>query len=111
MKKLCFTAMIAVFLLLCTSGIQAQTTQTKLNQVCLENTEQFSITSKYVAGEDYIIQVGLPTGYSSSQKSYPVLYVTDGDVLFGMARGIAIEGWMRLGNDIKDIIVVGIGYG
>ena len=28
-----------------------------------------------------------------------------------MAKGIALEGWMRLGNDIKDIIVVGIGYG
>jgi len=103
--------MIAVLLLLCPNGMQAQTTQTKLNPVCLANTEQFTITSKYVAGENYIIQVGLPSGYSSSQKSYPVLYVTDSDALFGMARGMAIEGWMRLGNDIKDIIVVGIGYG
>ena len=84
--------MIAVFLLLCTNGIQAQTTQTKLNQVCLDNTEQFSITSKYVEGETYIIQVGLPIGYSSSQKSYPVLYVSDGDYVFGMAKEIA-EGW------------------
>lgn len=111
MKTLCFTTMIVVFFVICTIGIQAQTTQTQLKQVCLDNTEQFSIISKYVEGETYVIQVGLPSGYSSSQKSYPVLYVTDGDVLFGMAKGIANEGWMRLGNDIKDIIVVGIGYG
>jgi len=111
MKKLCFATMIAVFMLLCTNGIQAQTTLTQIKQVCLNNTEQFSIKSKYVAGENYVIQVGLPSGYSSSQKSYPVLYVTDGDVVFGMAHGIALDGWMRLGNDIKDIIVVGIGYG
>ena len=111
MKRLCFTAMNAVFMLLYTNGLQAQTTQTQLKQVCLDNTEQFSITSKYVAGENYIIQVGLPSGYSSSQKSYPVLYVTDGDVCFGMAKTIALDGWMGLGNDIKDIIVVGIGYG
>jgi hypothetical protein len=33
MKKICLTITIAVFLLLCINGIQAQTTQTKLNQV------------------------------------------------------------------------------
>jgi len=33
MKTLCFSTTIVVFLLLCTNGIQAQTTQTKLNQV------------------------------------------------------------------------------
>ena len=111
MKTICFTTMIAVTMLFCSNGIQAQTTQSQLKQACLDNTEQFSITSKYVEGETYVIQIGLPIGYSTSQKSYPVLYVTDGDVQFGMARGIANEGWMRLGNDIKDIIVVGIGYG
>jgi hypothetical protein len=33
MKKICLTTMIDVFLLFCTYGIQAQTSQTKLNQV------------------------------------------------------------------------------
>jgi hypothetical protein len=33
MKKLCSITVIAVFFLLCTIGIQAQTTQTQLNQV------------------------------------------------------------------------------
>ncbi len=33
MKNLFFTTMIALFLFICSSGIQAQTTQTKLNQV------------------------------------------------------------------------------
>jgi len=111
MKTFFLPTMIAVFLFCYTNGIQAQTTQTQLKQVCLDNTEQFSITSKYVEGETYVIQVGLPRGYSDSKKSYPVLYVTDGDVLFGMARSIAVDGWMRLANVIKDIIVVGIGYG
>jgi hypothetical protein len=51
--------MNAVFLLFCSFGMQAQTTQPKANKVCLDNTEQFYIESKYVAGENYIIQVGL----------------------------------------------------
>ena len=51
MKKFCIPTAIAVFLLFCLNGVQAQTTQTQPKQICLENAEQFSITSKYVAGE------------------------------------------------------------
>jgi predicted alpha/beta superfamily hydrolase len=98
-----------VFLLLNSYGLQAQTTQTQHKPVCLDNTEQFSITSKYVAGENYIIQVGLPIGYAPSKKSYPVLYVLDGDKSFGMTKEIA--DWQMWSQEIKDIIVVGISYG
>jgi uncharacterized protein len=98
-----------VFLLLNSYGLQAQTTQTQHKPVCLDNTEQFSIKSKYVAGENYIIQVGLPIGYAPSKKSYPVLYVLDGDKSFGMTKEIA--DWQMWSQEIKDIIVVGISYG
>jgi hypothetical protein len=37
MKNFCLTTLIAVFLLICLNGLQAQTTQTKLNQVELNN--------------------------------------------------------------------------
>lgn len=110
MKKLCLTTAIVVFLLFSSNGIRAQTLQPKLNQVCLANTEQFSITSKYVEGETYVIQVGLPVAYSSSQKSYPVLYVLDGDIGFGITKGIA-DALAILSQEIKDIIVIGISYG
>jgi hypothetical protein len=62
-----------------------------------------------VKGENYRIQVSLPNGYSTSTKTYPVYYFTDGDVSFGMIKGIA--DLLMMGKDIKDIIVVGIGYG
>ena len=109
MKTFYFTTMIAIFLLFCSFGIQAQTKQPKPNKVCLDNTEQLYIESKYVAGENYIIQVGLPIGYSLSKKSYPVLYVLDGDKSFGMTKEIA--DWLMWSNEIKDIIVIGISYG
>jgi hypothetical protein len=98
-----------VFLLLSSYGLHAQATQSQLKPVCLDNTEQFSITSKYVAGENYIVQVGLPIGYAPSKKSYPVLYVLDGDKSFGMTKEIA--DWLMWSKEIKDIIVVGISYG
>jgi predicted alpha/beta superfamily hydrolase len=109
MKPFCFISMIAVFQLFCSFGTQAQTTQPKPNKVCLDNTEQFPIESKYVADEKYIIQVGLPIGYSPAKKSYPVMYVLDGDKSFGMTKEIA--DWLMWSNEIKDIIIVGISYG
>lgn len=101
--------MVVAFLLLSSSGLRAQATHTQLKPVCLDNTEQFSLTSKYVAGENYIIQVGLPVGYAPFKKSYPVLYVLDGDKSFGMTKEIA--DWLMWSKEIKDLIVVGISYG
>jgi predicted alpha/beta superfamily hydrolase len=80
-----------------------------VKQVYLANTEQFSIESKYVTGENYIIQVGLPAGYNRSSKSYPVLYVLDGDKSFGMTK--EVTDWLTWDNEIRDIIIVGISYG
>jgi predicted alpha/beta superfamily hydrolase len=106
MKTFCFNAIIVLLLF---SSIGVLNAQNVKDKVCLDNTEQFYITSKYVEGETYIIQVGLPFNYSNLQKSYPVLYVLDGDYEFGMAKEIAEH--LIFGNDIKDIFVVGISYG
>jgi hypothetical protein len=109
MKPYLIITLLLYFLLLSLNEIQSQTTQKQLTPVCLDNTEQFSIASKYVAGETYVIQVGLPIGYSPFRKSYPVLYVLDGDKSFGMTKEIA--DWLMWSKEIKDIIVVGISYG
>jgi predicted alpha/beta superfamily hydrolase len=109
MNRFYFPGMIVIFLSICLKGIQAQTAQPQQKQVYLDNTEQFSIESRYVTNENYIIQVGLPTGYDHSSKSYPVLYVLDGDKSFGMTK--EVTDWLTWDNEIKDIIIVGISYG
>jgi uncharacterized protein len=109
MKRFYLFSMIASLLSICINDSPAQTTLPQHNQVFLENTEQFSIKSKYVPDEDYIIQIGLPTSYYHSDKSYPVLYVLDGDKSFGMTK--EVTDWLIWSNEIKDIIVVGISYG
>jgi hypothetical protein len=106
MKTICLTAMIVLLLSYSFGALNAQNVKEK---VCLDNTEQFSITSEYVKGENYLIQVGLPFGYSSSHKSYPVLYVLDGDYSFGITKGIT--DLLMIGKEIKGIIVIGISYG
>jgi uncharacterized protein len=102
-------SIIAAILFFCSIISLAQTATTPANHVYLDNTEQFSIESKYVKSEIYKIQVGLPIGYTRSEKTYPVLYVLDGDKSFGMTK--EITDWLTWSNEIKNIIVVGISYG
>ena len=52
MKKICLTVTIAVFLLFLLNGVQAQTTQTKLNQVELINQSPIEGSWKYEYGKD-----------------------------------------------------------
>jgi hypothetical protein len=61
MKTFCLTPLIVIYLLLCTNGMQAQTTQTNLNQV--ELMKQFIGTWKAEMGKDTIfIMVGKTFG-------------------------------------------------
>ena len=106
MKTFGFTSMIVLSVF---SSIGVSSAQNVKDKATLYNTEQFAITSKYVENDKYLIQVGLPIGYSTSAKSYPVFYFTDGDVAFGMIKEIA--DFLMIGKEIKDIIVVGISYG
>ncbi|MFH0761353.1 MAG: alpha/beta hydrolase-fold protein [Bacteroidota bacterium] len=108
MKSSRLTIVTAVFLLLCANLMQAQT-QPATAPACLMNTEQFWLTSKNMEGENYLIQVSLPYDYATSGLSYPVLYFPDGDVAFGLIKGIV--DMLQIGQNNRDIIVVGIGYG
>lgn len=110
MKRIVLISCIGLALLSCTLSLQSQTPEhTGPVKVVLPNTDQFSIVSESVKGENYTIQVGLPAGYSGSGKSYDVLYVLDGDKSFGMTKELV--DWLTWDGEIKSIIVVGISYG
>jgi predicted alpha/beta superfamily hydrolase len=61
-------------------------------------------------GRDYRIYVALPLSYSrNSSETYPVVYLLDGDLLFG-----ALTDPTRLlqsRGELPELIIVGIGYG
>jgi len=59
--------------------------------------------------DTFHIFISLPENYETSGKSYPVLYLLDGDVSFGMA--VSIARYLEVGNNIPELIIVGIGYG
>jgi predicted alpha/beta superfamily hydrolase len=64
------------------------------------------ITSE--TGDEFRISVGLPVSYQMTNTTFPVLYVLDGDVIFGTAlEQVRMRGAMQ---DVPEAIVVGIGY-
>jgi len=74
----------------------------------LYNTTEQNIYSESV-NDTFRILVSLPDNYSLSEQKYPVLYVLDGDIAFGMAASIAR--YLQIGDNIPELIIVGIGYG
>ena len=62
-----------------------------------------------IIDDDFNIYISLPDGYDKSDKKYPVLYLLDGDIAYGLATSIAR--YLQFGNNIPELIIVGIGYG
>lgn len=109
MQKIFIHSVFVVFLFVGIIRVVAQITPSKVGHICLENTEQFLLASKYVENETYVIQVSLPRNYNSENRSYPVLYITDGEIAFEIIKGTA--DLLMLAREIKEIILVGISYG
>jgi predicted alpha/beta superfamily hydrolase len=76
-------------------------------QVCLMGTEQMTLKSEET-GRDYNIDIRTPLGYDKSKK-YPVVYLLDGDVLFGTAKEASTM--LEYGKEMAEVILVGISYG
>ena len=74
----------------------------------LYNTEEKIIPSEIVQ-DTFHIFISVPDNYNTTSESYPVLYVLDGDIAYGMAASIAR--YLQIGDNIPELIIVGIGYG
>jgi predicted alpha/beta superfamily hydrolase len=70
---------------------------------------QVKVFHSQIIDDDFYLYISLPDDNDQSDKKYPVLYLLDGDVAFGMAASIAR--YLQFGNAIPELIIVGIGYG
>ena len=110
MKRLT-SGLLSIVIILIFSGdgnSQGIDSITEINNFSLYNTKAEFVTSEIMA-DSFFILISVPDGYYNSEKRYPVLYVLDGDIAFGMAA--SISRYLQIGNNIPEIIVVGIGYG
>lgn len=72
----------------------------------LAYTESFEMHSHHL-GEKFQISVALPKTYNN-QKKYPVVYLTDANVFFGI---VSETSWLlQFGKEIPEVIIAGIGY-
>lgn len=65
--------------------------------------------SSAATGRDYVVYVTLPFSYEMSEANYPAIYITDGD-FYTLSTAMA-AGQVAFGQEMPEIITVGIGYG
>jgi uncharacterized protein len=101
-------AIVVVLFLCATDYSQSIKSTSEINNYSLYNTKAEYVTSEIVA-DSFLILISVPDDYFENENRYSVLYVLDGDIAFGMAASIAR--YLQIGNNIPELIVVGIGYG
>jgi len=73
----------------------------------LDETEVRDVHARAL-NRDYQLFVALPDSYRSSNRRYPVLFVTDANYAFPVARGIAQR--LTKHAHMEEVIVVGLSY-
>ena len=104
-------ALTAAFVPALAGPLHAQATppaQHPIDPVSLSNTQLRHLHSQH-AGTNYQIRVRLPDSYGTSDRRYPVLYLLDGDLLFGMASDIVR--YLEWGRLSPELIIVAPAYG
>lgn len=69
---------------------------------------QVRLLKSSIVNDTYRLHIALPTNYAKSDRTYPVVYLSDGNVFFPLARSISealCAGW-----EIPRLIIVSIGY-
>lgn len=78
-----------------------------ISPIVVPDTQSISLTSA-INGTDYFISVALPVSYTTSDQSYPVLYLLD-----PVAAFLSVTEYVRYSaffSELPELIVVGIGY-
>jgi predicted alpha/beta superfamily hydrolase len=100
MKKI-----LNVTFLICSFFLNAQ----EYPEVKIADSQIRKISSKTVLGQEYELQILLPSNYQNSTKKYPVLYVMDSQWDFTLAK--SIYGQLYFDGFIPEIIIVGVTWG
>jgi predicted alpha/beta superfamily hydrolase len=75
--------------------------------VTIPNTEVRSLSSAIV-DQEFRIYVALPFNYQASADSYPVLFVSDANGIFGLVTETVR--FLQLRLEVPEMVIVGIGY-
>ncbi|UCE06728.1 MAG: tetratricopeptide repeat protein [bacterium] len=107
-KSLILSCLLLIFFVGQVVSQQPSQESTIPDKVIDEFRQDFWMTSKTALVGKYLIKVLLPRSYFKSDTTkYPVFYLTDADLFFGLASDFAYS----TGMTKREIILVGISYG
>jgi len=98
-------SLTALLLLFCCYA--TLTAQEDFNQVLSEEGVYAKTFYSSTAKDSFTLKVSLPFGYQTAKSTYPVLYILDSNVSFGMVNDITK---LLYFENNYPVIVVGIGY-
>lgn len=79
-------------------------------EVALPSTHLHHITAQAIPDQTYEIRMWVPPSYTESPaRSYPALYLLDGDHCFGMA--VDTVRYLIRGGNIPELLIAAVGYG
>jgi len=78
-------------------------------EVKIRGSEVRKITSSTISAQEYELQIMLPSGYASSNKKYPVVYLMDSQWDFPLLT--ALYGEQYYDGFIPELIIVGVTWG
>lgn len=78
-------------------------------EVTISGSQVRKLTSKIVSEQEYELQISLPSGYETSNKKYPVIYLMDSQWDFSLVT--AIYGQQYYDGFIPAAIIVGVTWG
>lgn len=79
------------------------------NPIVISGSQTRTITSNFVKGQVYNLQISLPAGYATSNKKYPVVYLMDSQWDFPLVT--ALYGQQYFDGFIPEMVIVGITWG
>ncbi|MEI9942994.1 MAG: alpha/beta hydrolase-fold protein [Chitinophagaceae bacterium] len=77
--------------------------------VIVPGSQTRKITSTNVSGQEYELQIQLPSNYNKSDKKYPVVYLMDSQWDFPLLT--ALYGEQYYDGFIPELIIVGVTWG
>jgi predicted alpha/beta superfamily hydrolase len=90
------------------TAITAEFSPLQAQAVSLPGTQSKLLNSEIIK-RDYKLSISLPDGHGDDpQKKYPTLYILDGNMYF--ATTVQSYRVQRIGNDVPEMIIVGIEY-
>jgi predicted alpha/beta superfamily hydrolase len=106
-RKNMFSALAAATLI-SVGGLASMAVAQSAQPVQITRSHVHHLASQAV-GDGFTIQVRIPESYEAGSERFPVVYVLDSDIWFGVATDMADN--LPAESEMPEVIVVGISYG